>query len=77
MPKMKIKKSIVKRLKITKNGKFLRRRSFTSHLKASKSRRARRNLKHSVVLTGYYAKKMRKALGLKKERLAKTEVVAK
>jgi large subunit ribosomal protein L35 len=65
MSKAKSRKSILKRLKVTKTGKLLRRRSFTRHLKATKSAKARRRLKHPIELTGYYAKKMKKAMGLK------------
>jgi len=58
---MKGRKSILKRLKITKNGKIMRRQSFRRHLKASKSSKSLRNLKRIKQLKGYYAKKIRKA----------------
>jgi large subunit ribosomal protein L35 len=65
MPKMKSRKSALKRFKITKTGKIMRRRSFTGHLKVNKSSKRKRNLKHQVVLGGHYAKRLRKALGIK------------
>lgn len=37
MPKLKTKKSAIKRFKVTKNGKVLRGRQMGSHLKMSKS----------------------------------------
>lgn len=63
MPKIKTRKSLVNRLKITKNGKVLRRQGFRRHLKASKSAKRLRNLKRSVEIKGYYAKKIRKVVG--------------
>ncbi len=64
MPKVKTRKSVIKRFKVTKNGKILRLRSFTSHLKANKSAKRRRKLRRSVTMTGFYAKKLRKFLGV-------------
>jgi ribosomal protein L35 len=63
MPKMKTRKSITSRLKITKNGKVMRRQSFRRHLKANKSAKRLRNLKKTIEMTGFYAKKIRKATG--------------
>lgn len=63
MSKVKTKKSLVNRLKITKNGKVLRRQSFRRHLKASKSRKQLRGLKRTLNVTGYLAKKVRKVVG--------------
>jgi large subunit ribosomal protein L35 len=63
MPKFKSRKSILKRLKITKHGKVMRRQSFRRHLKASKSAKRLRNLKKTVEIKGFYAKKIRKATG--------------
>lgn len=60
---MKSRKSITSRLKITKNGKVLRRQSFRRHLKSSKSAKRLKNLKKTIELKGYYAKKIRKAVG--------------
>jgi ribosomal protein L35 len=66
--KMKSRKSITSRLKITKNGKIMRRQSFRRHLKASKSSKQLRNLKRVVQLKGYYAKKITKSTGGKKSK---------
>lgn len=63
MGKLKTKKILTKRLKVTKNGKVLRRQSFRRHLKASKSAKQLRGLKRIVALTGHMAKKVRKVLG--------------
>lgn len=63
VPKLKVRKSLLKRFRITKNGKILRRGAFTGHLKASKSKKRLRNLKRVKQMTGFFAKKLRKAMG--------------
>lgn len=63
MSKMKIRKSLTNRLKITKNGKVLRRQSFRRHLKAAKSSKRLHNLKKTVQIFGFYAKRIRRATG--------------
>ena len=68
MPKIKTKKSATKRFKITSTGKLMRRRSFTGHLNTKRSKKQKRNLKNSVEVTGSYAKKLRKALGIRKNK---------
>ncbi|MGA3292098.1 MAG: bL35 family ribosomal protein [Candidatus Microgenomates bacterium] len=60
---MKVRKSLLNRLKITKNGKVMRRQSFRRHLKGNKSSKRLRNLKRVIELKGFYAKKIRKAAG--------------
>ena len=69
--KQKTKKSLVNRFKISKSGKILRRQAFRRHLKASKSKKRLRNLKKSKLVTGFYAKKIRKSLGVKVKKTAK------
>jgi large subunit ribosomal protein L35 len=64
MPKIKTRKSITKRFKITKTGKVLRRRNFRRHLKASKSAKRIRNLKQQVPVREAYAKRIRKRMGV-------------
>jgi len=63
MPKLKTRKSLINRFRITKSGKVLRRQGFRRHLKANKSAKRLRNLKKTIELTGFYAKKVRKAMG--------------
>lgn len=63
MGKMKTKKSLTNRLTITKNGKIMRRQSFRRHLKAAKSAKQLRNLKKTIEMTGYFAKKVHKFTG--------------
>lgn len=63
MSKMKVRKSITNRFKVTKNGKVMRRQGFRRHLKGSKSSKQLRNLKKTIELKGFYAKKIKKAVG--------------
>lgn len=71
MPKIKTRKSIIKRFKITKKGKVLRRQSFTSHLRVKKSSKKKRALGRTVEVTGFYAKKLKLALGIRKAKKLK------
>lgn len=64
MPKIKTKKSLTKRFKVTKSGKILRRHNFTGHLRVKKSKSKKRSQKRLVEVKGYYAKKLRKFLGV-------------
>lgn len=63
MKKQKTRKALTSRLKITKNGKVLRRQSFRRHLKASKSAKRLRNLKKTIEVKGFYARRVRKVTG--------------
>lgn len=62
MPKVKSRKLLTNRLRITKSGKVLRRKSFRRHLKASKSAKRLRNLKRTTVLVEHMARKVRKVM---------------
>ena len=64
MPKQKTRKSVIKRFKITKNGKIMRRHNFSRHLRATKSKSKKRAQKRPAQVTGFYANKLRKALGI-------------
>jgi large subunit ribosomal protein L35 len=63
MPKIKTKKLITTRLKITKTGKVMRRQSFRRHLKASKTSKRLRNLKKTIELKGPIARKVKQLMG--------------
>ena len=69
---MKTRKSATKRFKVTGSGKIMRRRSFTSHLNTKKSRKKTLKAKKDVLVTGFYEKKLRKAMGLRKKKNAKS-----
>lgn len=63
MPKLKIKKSVARRFKITKTGKVMFGHQYGSHLKLHKSKRRIRRQKEPGVMTGIFAKKIKKMLG--------------
>jgi len=63
MPKLKTKKSITKRFKITKNGKVLRRQAFRRHLSVKKSSKKKRGLSRLILTDSTRAKKIKKILG--------------
>jgi large subunit ribosomal protein L35 len=67
MPKTKTRKSISKRFKVTAKGKLVRRRAFRRHLKVGKSRKRLRSLGRPKTVRGVYAKKLTKAMGIRKK----------
>lgn len=73
MNKRKVRKSITNRFKVTKNGKVMRRQSFRRHIKNSKTSKQLRRLKRVVELKGFYAKKVKKAVGKKVRKKAVKE----
>ena len=66
MPKNKIKtrKIVTKRFKITKGGKILRRTQGMRHLRRKKSAKQLRKYRKYVEVTGALAKKIKKMLGI-------------
>jgi len=50
MPKIKTNRSAHKRFRITGTGKVLRNKAYKSHILTKKSRKRKRNLRHSTVL---------------------------
>lgn len=60
---MKIKKSVSKRFKVTKRGKVLFAHQYSGHLMRKKSKSRIRRQKEPGVLTGTFAKKVKKMLG--------------
>lgn len=61
---MKTRKAVTKRFKITKNGKVLFGHQYGRHLMRKKSKRRIRRQKEPGVLTGTFAKKIKKMIGL-------------
>lgn len=61
--KKKIKDSVAKRFKVTKNGKVLFGHQYGSHKKLSKSKARQRRIKEIGVLEGAFAKKIKQMLG--------------
>lgn len=66
MKKLKIKtrKGAVRRFKVTGSGKILRRNQNMRHLRRHKSKKAIRNYRIPVEVTGKWAKKVKRMLGL-------------
>ena len=59
MPKLKTKKSVAKRMKITKTGKVKRRKPGGRHYKAHKNGSTRRNVRGADLCEGKIAKNMK------------------
>lgn len=68
MPKLKVRKSATKRFKVTGSGKIMRRRGFSRHLRVKKSAKKKRQQRRAVQVTGFYEKKLRKGMGLRKKK---------
>lgn len=62
--KMKIRKSVSKRFKITKSGKVLRRSQNMRHIRRKKSKKQIRKYRQPQEVTGTMAKKIKKMLGV-------------
>lgn len=60
---MKIKKSVSKRFKVTKGGKVLFSHQYQGHLMRKKSKRRQRRQGEPGVMTGTFAKKIKKMMG--------------
>lgn len=64
MPKLKTRKSVAKRFKVTARGKVMPYGSAnTSHIMSKKSARRRRRLNHPVAIVGAQARTMLRAMG--------------
>lgn len=61
--KIKVRKGVAKRFKITKTGKVMFGHQYGSHLKLHKSKRRLRRQKEPGVLTGAFAKKIKRMMG--------------
>lgn len=61
--KIKNKQFVTNRIKVTKNGKVLRRKAFKRHLNASKSKNRLNRLKRVTKVSESFAKRIRKFLG--------------
>jgi large subunit ribosomal protein L35 len=63
MPKFKNHKGLAKRMKITAKGKLRYKRAGTGHLASSKNAKRRRSLTSPGIITGVYAKNLKKYFG--------------
>jgi large subunit ribosomal protein L35 len=64
MAKQRVRKSAAKRFKVTKTGKVMFEHQYGSHKKIHKSKSRLRRQKEPGVLTGEFAKKVKKMLAL-------------
>jgi len=62
MPKLKTKRTFHKRVKLTKRGKILRRRTGKSHLATGKSRKRKRRLRRPATMGKTETKTLKKLL---------------
>lgn len=60
--KLKTKKALVKRIKITAQGKVLRSKAGRRHLLSGRSKKRKRNLRKKAVVSGGEKKNIKKAL---------------
>lgn len=62
MPKMKSKRGAAKRFKITGSGKVKRFHAFTSHILTSKTRKRKRNLRKSTLVSKANEKRVKQLI---------------
>ena len=62
MPKLKTRKCVAKRFKITKSGKVKRTQAGKSHILTKKSRKRKRNLRHGTLVSSSFFKKIKRQL---------------
>lgn len=65
MPKLKTRKAVAKRVRVTRNGKVLRHRAGKRHLLSSKNARRRRRLRRVVGVAPGEARRIKRLLGLR------------
>lgn len=64
MAKIKSRQIVRKRFKVTASGKIMRRTPQMRHLRRKKSKKLQRRYRKYVEVTGVYAKKIRRMLGI-------------
>ncbi len=64
MPKMKTHRAAAKRFKRSASGKVKRRRAYKSHILAKKTRKRKRRLRKSALVSGADLKRVKRMLGL-------------
>jgi len=64
MPKVKTRKAVAKRIKVTARGKLLRHRPGAGHLKSRKNPKRIRRLREETALSKGFAKQARQLLGI-------------
>jgi len=64
VPKLKTRKGISKRIRVTRNGKLVRRHAWKSHLLEHKSAKRKRAYRSAQLLDPSDAKQVRRSLGI-------------
>ena len=64
MPKMKTKKAVAKRVKITARGKVKVSKTGTGHLRSVKSPKSRRQSRRKMILSKAFTKSVKRRLGM-------------
>lgn len=64
MPKLKTRKGISDRIRVTRNGKLVRRHAWKSHLLEHKSAKRKRGFRSAQLVSPADAKQVRRALGV-------------
>jgi len=64
VPKLKTRKGISKRIRVTRNGKLIRRHAWKSHLLEHKSAKRKRAFRSPQLLDPADAKQVRRSLGI-------------
>ncbi len=64
MPKLKTRKGMAKRIRVTRNGKLLRKHAWKSHLLEHKSQKRKRAFRAMTSVSPSDAKEVRRALGI-------------
>jgi large subunit ribosomal protein L35 len=62
MPKMKSSRSAAKRFRLTATGKVRRNQAFARHILTKKTRKRKRNLRHTALVSGADSRRMKKLL---------------
>jgi large subunit ribosomal protein L35 len=64
VPKIKTRKGFAKRIRVTKNGKLMRKTAWQSHLLEHKSKKRKRNYENEQPVSPADRKEVRRALGI-------------
>jgi large subunit ribosomal protein L35 len=64
MPKLKTRKGIAKRIRVTTNGKLVRAHAWKSHLLEKKSAKRKRNFRSAQLVSSADATQVRRSLGV-------------
>ena len=64
MPKLKTRKGLSKRIRVTRNGKLIRKHSWKSHLLEHKSAKRKRAFRAAHLVADADARQVRRALGV-------------